>query len=135
MYFDLIVASFKQLCSFNIHYNGATINEAHIFGKRPIFSQLWQDVKLLPCSIPLKSNLALTWNFIGNLMIEFHSVLVMTFLLYRLQRLAKDLVKPSFWWYGGDSRLLEHRSAVGILVTANILSESEYIKFYKQKLK
>ena len=33
-----------------------------LFGKRPIFSQLWQDVKLLPCSIPLKSNLALTWN-------------------------------------------------------------------------
>ena len=68
------------------------------------------------------------FSFFKGIYIEFHNnstiYLGMTF-LFRLQRLAKGFVKLSFWWYGGDSRLLGQRSADGILVTANI-SESEH---------
>ena len=45
MYFDLKVASFKQLSSFNIHYNGATINEAHF---------VWQKTHIQPAMAGLK---------------------------------------------------------------------------------
>ena len=72
MYFDLYVASFKQLSSFNIHYNGATINEAHFIWQKTHIQPAMAGCKITTMLHPLEIQFSTYMEFILRYCMRFY---------------------------------------------------------------